>query len=234
MTRVRGCRARRVSRGLSGPRALLASGLFDIVISETLWRSEEGHRLPMPVGKESLCGSRTPSGERSRKHCAETMSSLGGAPRSPSGSVTSWWLMPARSSESRSPARLYGPRPEVPPIGNGGVLPKPFAGQRLADANVEARVRILPPVTARSSLSTEPVHSSRKRASSNRQDEPPSGADKAERPRDATLGREDPSLLSNRKGVSDVNGSENESITRAGHEPSRAGRGRASRLLRPR
>ena len=102
---------------------------------------------PHLVDTECSSASRTPSGERFRKHSAETMSSPGADPPFPSGSGISWSLTRARSFKSRSHARLCVLCPEALRAGSGGASPVPCAARRRADANIETRIAIVQPVT---------------------------------------------------------------------------------------
>ena len=114
--------------------------LCDIVISENRWQSLEGLRLPILADRGFSCAFRTPSGERSRRRYGESMSSRAAARRFPSGSVTSWSLMPASCSRSKSRVRLCVACQEALRTGSGGASRRPYAGPPLADGSLDARV----------------------------------------------------------------------------------------------
>jgi len=117
--------------------------LCDIVISETRWQSLEGLRQSILADKEFSCAFRTPSGERSSRRYGESMLLRAVARRFPSGFVTWWLLTPASCSKSRSHVRLCVACQEVPRTGSGGASRGPYAGQPLADGNLDARVGIV-------------------------------------------------------------------------------------------
>lgn len=118
--------------------------LCDIVISETRWQSLEGLRQPILADEGFSCAFQTPSGERSSRRYGESMLSRAVGRRFPSGFVTWWSLTPASCSRSRSRARLCVARPEAHRTGSGGASPRPYAGQPLADGNLDARIGIVP------------------------------------------------------------------------------------------
>jgi len=118
--------------------------LCDIVISETRWQSLEGLRQLILADKGFSCAFRTPSGERSSRRYGESMLLRAVARRFPSGFVTWWLLTPASCSRSRSRVQLCVACQEAPRTGSGGAWRRPYAGQPLADGNLDARVEIVP------------------------------------------------------------------------------------------
>jgi len=129
----------------------------DIVISENRWRSADDPRHRTLVSTESSFGSPTPSGAPSSKRCVVTTWSRAAGLRSLSGSETSWSPMPAKSSRSRLPARLYVTSAEVQRIGNDGASHRPSVAQQESDANEPTHHRVNP------NLSTYPRNPSRRR-----------------------------------------------------------------------
>ena len=129
--------------------------LCDIVISETRWQSLEGLRQSILADKGFSCAFRTPSGERSSRRYGESMLLRAVARRFPSGFVTWWLLTPASCSRSRSRVRLCVVCQEVPRTGSGGAWRRPYAGQPLADGNLDARVGMIRAASESDSPSTE-------------------------------------------------------------------------------
>jgi hypothetical protein len=111
----------------------------DIMISVNRWLSAVDPRRPILVRTESTCDSRTRSWERSSKRCAVTTWSRVAGLRFQSGFETSWSLMPARSSESRSRVRLFVTSPAGPRTGNDGGLQRRSVELRDGDANPRSR-----------------------------------------------------------------------------------------------
>ena len=111
----------------------------DIMISVNRWLSAVDPRRPILVRTESTCDSRTRSWERSSKRCAVTTWSRVAGLRFQSGFETSWSLMPARSSESRSRVRLFVTSPAGPRTGNDGGLQRRSVELRDGDTNPRSR-----------------------------------------------------------------------------------------------
>ena len=107
----------------------------DIVISENRCRRVDDRRRRILVITESTFDSRTPNGVRSSKRSVATTWSRAAGLRFPSGSETSWWPTRARSSRSRSPARLCVTSAEALRTGNAGDSHRPSVGQLEGDAN---------------------------------------------------------------------------------------------------
>jgi hypothetical protein len=111
----------------------------DIMISVNRWLSAVDPRRPILVRTESTCDSRTRSWERSSKRGAVTTWSRVAGLRFQSGFETSWSLMPARSSESRSRVRLFVTSPAGPRTGNDGGLQRRSVELRDGEANPRSR-----------------------------------------------------------------------------------------------
>jgi len=114
-------------------------GFSDIMISVNRWLSAGDPRQPILVRTESTCDSRTRSWERSSKRCAVTTWSRAAGHRFQSGFETWWWLMRARSSESRSRVRLFVTSPAGPRTGNDGDLQRRSVELRDGDTNPKSR-----------------------------------------------------------------------------------------------
>ena len=111
----------------------------DIMISVNRWLSVGDRRRLILVRTESTCDSLTRSWERSSKRCAVTTWSRAAGHRFQSGFETWWWLMRARSSESRSRVRLFVTSPAGPRTGNDGDLQRRSVELRDGDTNPKSR-----------------------------------------------------------------------------------------------
>ena len=120
----------------------------DIIISANRWLSAGDRRRPILARTESTCDSRTRSWERSSKRCAVTTWSRAAALRFQSGFETSRWLMPVRSSESRSRVRRFVTSPAEPRTGNDGGLRRRSVELRDGDANPKPRSHATPQVSS--------------------------------------------------------------------------------------
>jgi hypothetical protein len=115
--------------------ALSPPRFSDIMISENRWQSVEDQRCLILDSTESSCDSLTRSWVRSSKRCSATIPSRAAGLRFRSGSETSWSLMRAKSSKSRSRDQQYATSPAVPRTGNDGDSRGPSVGPREGDAN---------------------------------------------------------------------------------------------------
>ena len=111
----------------------------DIMISVNRWLSAGDRRRPILARTEFTCDSRTRSWERSSKRCAVTTWSRAAALRFQSGFETSRWLMPVRSSESRSRVRRFVTSPAERRTGNDGGLRRRSVELRDGDADPKSR-----------------------------------------------------------------------------------------------
>ena len=102
----------------------------DFVISGMSWLVSGGLRCRMPVETESLCASPAPNGELWSGRLKPSIPSQPVGPRWRSGSATSWWPTPEKSSAWKSPAQRYV---------------TPWAGFRTGSVGVSPALCVVPP-----------------------------------------------------------------------------------------